>query len=84
MRLTVQLKLRPTPVQANGLKRTLETANAAYDYISQVAWAGNTFHQFPIHHLTYNDVRETQRQARAALSASPEIPSASLPERRSC
>src|SRR5258706_10373179 len=59
MRLTVQLKLLPTPEQADSLKRTLEAANAACDYISQVAWSTHTFGQFPIHRLTYSDVRET-------------------------
>ncbi len=57
MRLTVQLKLRPTPEQADALKRTLATANAACDYISQVAFSTHTFHQFPIHRLTYQSVR---------------------------
>jgi IS605 OrfB family transposase len=59
MRLTVQLKLLPTPEQADALKRTLEQANAACDYISQVAWTTSTFGQFPIHRLTYSDVRKT-------------------------
>src|SRR5712691_7295541 len=59
MRLTIQLKLLPTPEQADALTRTLETANAACDYISQVAWDARTFGQFPIHRLTYQAVRET-------------------------
>jgi transposase len=59
MRLTIQLKLLPTPEQADVLKRTLVRANAACDYISQVAWAARTFGQFPIHRLTYGPVRET-------------------------
>jgi len=59
MRLTIQLKLLPTPEQAHALERTLVTANAACDYISQVAWESRTFRQFPIHRLTYHAVRET-------------------------
>jgi putative transposase len=59
MRLTIQLKLLPTPEQADTLTRTLETANAACDYISQVAWQTQTFRQFPIHRLTYAAVRDT-------------------------
>lgn len=59
MRLTIQLKLLPTSEQADALSRTLETANAACDYISQVAWHARTFGQFPIHRLTYAAVRET-------------------------
>ncbi|MBK9714232.1 MAG: transposase [Kouleothrix sp.] len=59
MKLTIQLKLLPTVEQADALRRTLETANAACDYISQVAWEAKTFRQFPIHRLTYHAVRET-------------------------
>jgi predicted transposase len=59
MRLTIQLKLLPTPQQEDALKRTLERANTACDYISQVAWSAHTFGQFSIHQFTYNDVRET-------------------------
>jgi putative transposase len=59
MRLTIQLKLLPTPEQADALKRTLEKANAACNYISQVAWDVRTFRQFAIHRLLYRDVRET-------------------------
>ena len=59
MRLTIQLKLLPTPEQADALQRTILRANAACDYISQVAWHADTFGQFPIHRLTYGAVRET-------------------------
>jgi putative transposase len=59
MRLTAAIQLLPTSEQADALKRTLETANAACNYISQVAWETKTFRQFPIHRLTYQDVRET-------------------------
>lgn len=57
MRLTVQLKLQPTVAQADALKRTLTTANAACDRISRVAWASSTFRQFALHKLVYRDVR---------------------------
>jgi predicted transposase len=59
MRLTIQLKLQPTIEQANALKRTLETANAACDAISQVAWNARVFKQFGIHKLTYYEVKES-------------------------
>jgi hypothetical protein len=38
MQLTAKVQLQPSEAQADSLKRTLETANAACDYISQVAW----------------------------------------------
>jgi IS605 OrfB family transposase len=59
MKLTAQLKLRPTPEQKGALKRTLEAANAACNYISQVAWANRTFGKFVLQKLCYQDVRET-------------------------
>lgn len=58
MRLTVQLKLKPTREQAILLTRTLEAANAACDVISQVAWDARSFKQFGIHKLAYYDVKE--------------------------
>jgi putative transposase len=59
MKLTVQLKLQPTPAQADALRRTLETANAACDSISQLAFSTQTFRQFAIHKVTYQAARET-------------------------
>jgi IS605 OrfB family transposase len=57
MRLTAAIQLLPTPAQADALARTLEAANAACDYISQVAWASKTFRQFALHKLTYQVAR---------------------------
>jgi hypothetical protein len=51
MKLTAQLKLLPTPEQANALKHTLRAANAACDYISQVAWETRTFGKFALQKL---------------------------------
>src|SRR5262245_42227292 len=59
MKLTAQLKLLPTPEQADALKHTLETANAACNYISDLAWASRTFGKFALQKLCYQDVRET-------------------------
>src|SRR6266498_173149 len=58
MKLTAQLKLLPTPEQADSLKRTLESANAACKYISQVAWETHTFGKFALQKLCYQHVRE--------------------------
>jgi putative transposase len=59
MKLTAAIQLLPTPQQADALRRTLETANAACNYISQLAWESQTFRQFPLHRLSYQSVRET-------------------------
>jgi predicted transposase len=59
MKLTAQLKLQPTPEQADALKHTLEVANAACNYISTRAWASCTFGKFALQKLCYQEVRET-------------------------
>lgn len=59
MRFTIQLKLQPTPEQADALTRTLERANEACNYISRVAWEAKTFRQFAVHKLVYQPVRDT-------------------------
>lgn len=59
MILTAQLKLQPTPAQAEALKRTFEAANAACDSISIVAWETRTFGKFALQKLCYQKVRTT-------------------------
>lgn len=59
MKLTAKVKLQPNEAQADSLKRTLEAANAACDYISQVAWDTKTFGKFQVQKLVYTDVRRT-------------------------
>jgi IS605 OrfB family transposase len=58
VKLTAQIKLHPTPEQADALKRTLERANAACDHISRTAWTHRTFRQFDLHKLAYREARE--------------------------
>ncbi|PDV97670.1 MULTISPECIES: RNA-guided endonuclease InsQ/TnpB family protein [Candidatus Chloroploca] len=58
MRLTIQLKLQPTPEQADALQRTLERANEACNAMSLTAWETKTFRQFAVHKLVYQDTRE--------------------------
>ena len=58
MKLVANIKLQPTPGQAQALLDTMEQANAACNYISQVAWDSQTFGQFNLHKLTYHNVRE--------------------------
>jgi len=57
MKLTAKVKLLPIPEQAELLKKTLETANDACNYISEQAWEHKTFRQFPLHKLTYYATR---------------------------
>ena len=57
MKLIAQLKLQPTPDQHAALKQTLEAANAACNYVSDVAWRERMFGQFNLHKLCYADIR---------------------------
>jgi putative transposase len=59
MKLIAQLKLQPTSEQAHVLKRTIEAANFASNYISDVAWETRTFGKFALQKLCYQGVRET-------------------------
>ncbi|HLO32323.1 MAG TPA: transposase [Anaerolineales bacterium] len=58
MKLIAQIKLLPTPEQAQALRQTLEVANTACNYISNQAWDNQTFRQFSLHKLTYYAVKE--------------------------
>lgn len=57
MKLIARLKLQPSPEQHALLLQTLETANAACDYVSDVAWRNKVFGQFNLHKLCYANVR---------------------------
>lgn len=58
MKLTAKVKLLTTPEQRVSLLATLERANEACNYISEVAWGTQTFRQFSLHKLVYFQVRE--------------------------
>ncbi len=58
MKLIAQVKLLPTPEQADALRRTLEQANAACQFVSNTAWETKTFRQYDLHHKCYRAVRE--------------------------
>ena len=57
LKLTVQIKLHPTPEQVDALRETLETANAAADRLSQLAWEAKEFRRFPLHKRFYRQIR---------------------------
>lgn len=58
MKLTVKVKLLPTPEQKASLVRTIEVFNEACNYISEIAFEKKTFGQVGLHKLVYYDVRE--------------------------
>jgi IS605 OrfB family transposase len=59
MKLTVTVKLQPTPEQVDALRQTLLAANAAANAISAYAWKEQTFGQYQLHKLLYYPIRAT-------------------------
>jgi IS605 OrfB family transposase len=57
MQLIAQLKLQPTPAQKEVLDRTLRTANAACQWLSEHAWRANTFGRRRLQREWYYDLR---------------------------
>lgn len=57
MKIIAQIKLHPTPDQADALKRTLETANAACTEISRVAWEQQIFGKYDLQQLVYQRIK---------------------------
>lgn len=57
MKLTAQVKLKPTEHQYRALKETLERANTACNWISEYAWAQQVFNQYKLHTATYMMVK---------------------------
>lgn len=58
MKLVAQLQLLPTQEQQAFLRETLQTANAACNLISSLAWEHQTFGQYRLHHLSYRICRD--------------------------
>lgn len=58
MKLTAQIKLHPTDAQVESLKRTLEAANAAANYLSAYAWNYQQFRKYDLHYAGYYAIRE--------------------------
>ena len=58
MKLVANIKLQPTPEQADLLQQTLERCNAACNWISEQAWGAEMFRQFDLHKLVYQETRE--------------------------
>jgi putative transposase len=58
MKLIAQLKLHPSGEQAKALRATLQTANAACNYISDVAWRAQSFRKYSLQKLCYYETKE--------------------------
>jgi hypothetical protein len=57
VKLVVQVRLLPTPVQAAALEATLRACNEAATWVSQVAFAYGEFKNFALRKLTYDQVK---------------------------
>lgn len=58
MKLTLQLKLVPTPEQRTALLETMRAFNAAASYAAQVGFADHVFSQHAIHRRCYREMRD--------------------------
>lgn len=58
MKLITQVKLLATEEQKDFLKQTLETANAACNWLSERAWSESTFRTYDLHNIAYHDCRD--------------------------
>jgi len=57
MKLTAQVKLLPTPQQAELLRQTLEQANAVCKAIGDYAWEKRVFRAYGLHEALYHELR---------------------------
>ncbi|MEV5508718.1 RNA-guided endonuclease InsQ/TnpB family protein [Streptomyces orinoci] len=57
MKLVVQVKLEPTPVQAAALEETLAACNEAATWVSTVAFEKNTKRTYDLRKHTYTEIR---------------------------
>jgi IS605 OrfB family transposase len=58
MKLTAKIKLTPDEWQYQSLLKTLESANAACNAVSEVAWEKRIFKHYDLHHECYHAIRE--------------------------
>ncbi len=57
MQLTAQLGLSATDEQIDSLKRTLQLANTACNWLSDVGWNSKAFNKFALQKLAYHECR---------------------------
>lgn len=57
MKLTMQIKLLPTPEQSDAMLRTMERFNSACDALAEVAFANRCVNKVELQKLAYHDIR---------------------------
>lgn len=83
MKLIARIKLQPTPDQRGLLLQTLEAANAACNYVSDIAWQRKVFGQFNLHKLTYGELRTQNIPANIAVRVFAKVSDAYKLDKRS-
>jgi predicted transposase len=58
MKLTVQIKLLPSPEQVDSLRGTMKAMNAAATFAAAVGFENKVYGQVSIHRLCYRELRE--------------------------
>ncbi|WP_435839823.1 hypothetical protein [Streptomyces canus] len=58
MKLVVQVKLLPTPVQAAALEATLHACNEAASWASEVAFSRDVKRNFALREHTYTEIKQ--------------------------
>src|SRR5881275_3244538 len=73
MKLIARVQLLPDPETITKLKATMETFNAAADFVAGVAFGHKTANQFDLRRLCYHEVRQrfglSSQQAQLAIKA---------------
>ncbi|WP_251829205.1 hypothetical protein [Streptomyces sp. ATCC 21386] len=58
MKLVVEVRLLPTPVQASALEKTLRACNEAAGWVAEVAFERGVFTNFALRRHTYGQVKD--------------------------
>jgi putative transposase len=82
VKLTVQVRLLPDTVQEAALRATLNLANQAANFVSEVAWQRGTFRCFDLQRITYDQVRALGLSAQPALHVIKKVAHAYTLDRR--
>lgn len=59
MKLTLKIKLLPSPDQSTSLLNTIKEANSACNAISEIAWSNRVFQQFKLHNTCYYGIKNS-------------------------
>lgn len=67
MKLTLKIKLLPSPDQSESLLNTIKEANSVCNAISQIAWDNRVFQQFKLHNICYYEIKDSSDLSSQAI-----------------